>query len=56
MPKPAFNVLTVVFLVIGLFVGVGIGSLAFPQTIVNTVYQTETETFIRPKLRLPRFL
>jgi len=44
MPKPIFNVLTVVFLVIGLFVGVGIGSLAFPQTIVNTVYQTETET------------
>ena len=40
------NIFVIAFLIVGLIVGVGIGSLAFPQTVTSTIYQTETLTQI----------
>ena len=40
----ASRIFAIIFLIVGLIVGIAIGSLAFPQTVVNTIYQTETET------------
>mgnify|MGYP005667737185 CR=1 FL=1 len=38
------NIFAIVLLIVGLIVGAGIGSIAFPQTITKTIYQTETST------------
>jgi len=52
--RQAFNILAVVFLVIGLVIGLGIGSFVFPQTVTNTVYHTETSLLTKTVFVLPQ--